>query len=79
MIPVPKVSIHDVLAREWMQDFMARPLHEHAAMRSSAGMRMKAAWRELHRSEAMRESFHTIAEGDARTGVDAGLYGTPPS
>lgn len=74
MIPVPKVGIHDVLAREWMRDFMARPLHEHAAMRSSAGMRMKAAWRELHRSEAMRESFHTIAEGDARTGVDAGLY-----
>ena len=79
MIPVPKVGIHDVLAREWMQDFMARPLHEHEAMRSGAGMRMKAAWRELHRSEAMRESLHTAAEGGACTGVDAGLYGTPPS
>ena len=63
MIPVPKVSIHDVLAREWMQDFMARPLHEHEAMRSSAGMRMKAAWRELHRSEAMRESLQYHSGG----------------
>ena len=54
MIPVPKVSIHDVLAREWMRDFMNKKTLPPFAVFSAFSAAFSAEWPLQRRTLSLR-------------------------